>query len=101
VFTPSDDTPAAPPVAVLSHHAWQTAYGADRSVLGSSFIIEGHPFIVIGVAPAGFFGETLRRATHPRRTCARIIANFEAVQLIKPPALRGCLVRGKLEKRRI
>ena len=60
VFTPSDDTPAAPPVAVLSHHAWQTAYGADRSVLGSSFIIEGHPFTVIGVAPAGFFGETLR-----------------------------------------
>ena len=24
------------------------------------FIVEGHPFTVIGVAPPGFFGETLR-----------------------------------------
>jgi len=60
VFTPGDDRPAAPPVAVLSHHAWQTVYGSDASVVGSTFITEGHPFTVIGVAPPGFFGETLR-----------------------------------------
>ena len=53
-------SPAAPPVAVLSHHAWQTTYGSDPSVVGSTFIVEGHPFTVIGVAPPGFFGETLR-----------------------------------------
>ncbi len=60
VLTPEDDTPASPPVAVLSHHVWQTAYGSDTSVVGSTFEIEGHPFTIIGVAPAGFFGETLR-----------------------------------------
>jgi predicted permease len=60
VFTPEDDRPGAPPVAVLSHRAWQTSYGSDTSVVGSTFIIEGHPFTVIGVAPPGFFGETLR-----------------------------------------
>ena len=60
VFTSNDDTPASPPVAVLSHHVWQNTYGSDPSVVGSSFIIEGHPFTVIGVAPPGFFGETLR-----------------------------------------
>jgi predicted permease len=60
VFNPEDDKPAAPPVAVLSHRAWQTIYGGDTSVVGSSFIVEGKPFTVIGVAPAGFFGETLR-----------------------------------------
>ncbi|MFI5105428.1 MAG: ABC transporter permease, partial [Terriglobales bacterium] len=60
VFTPNDDTPASPPVAVLSHHVWQTTYGADVSVVGSTFIVEGHPFTVVGVAPPGFFGETLR-----------------------------------------
>jgi predicted permease len=59
-FTPSDDTRSAPPVAVLSHHVWQTVYGSDPSVVGGSFVIEGHPFTVIGVAPPGFFGETLR-----------------------------------------
>jgi len=59
VFTPDDDKPAAPPVAVLSHRVWQTAYASDTSVVGSTFIVEGHPLTVIGVAPAGFFGETL------------------------------------------
>jgi predicted permease len=60
VFIPDDDTPAAAPVVVLSHRAWQTIYGGDTSVVGSTFIVESKPFTVIGVAPAGFFGETLR-----------------------------------------
>ncbi len=59
VFTPDDDRAGAPPVVVLSHRVWQTAYGGDPSVVGSTFIVEGHPLTVIGVAPAGFFGETL------------------------------------------
>jgi predicted permease len=59
VFTPDDDKPASPPVAVLSHRVWQTAYASDPSVVGATFAIEGHPFTVIGVAPPGFFGETL------------------------------------------
>jgi predicted permease len=59
VFTPDDDKPSAPPVAVLSHRVWQTTYASDPSVVGSTFVLEGHPFTVIGVAPAGFFGETL------------------------------------------
>src|SRR5208282_629937 len=49
-----------PPVAVLSHRAWQTTYGSDASVVGSSFVVEGHPFTVVGIAPPGFFGETLK-----------------------------------------
>jgi predicted permease len=60
VLGPDDDQPGAPPVAVLSHRLWQTSYGSDPSVVGSTFIVEGHPFTVIGVAPPGFFGETLR-----------------------------------------
>jgi predicted permease len=60
MIAPSDDTPSAPPVAVLSHRAWQSSYGSDPSVVGSTFIVEGHPFTIIGVAPPGFFGETLR-----------------------------------------
>jgi predicted permease len=60
VFTPEDDQPSAPPVAVISHHVWQADYGADPSMIGSTFIINGHPFTVVGVTPPGFFGETLR-----------------------------------------
>ena len=60
VFTEEDDTPSAPPVAVLSHNVWQRLYGSDPSVVGSTFVVEGHPFTIIGIAPPGFFGETLR-----------------------------------------
>jgi predicted permease len=59
VFTADDDTPASPPVAVLSHRVWQTIYASDPGVVGSTFVVEGHPVTVIGVAPPGFYGETL------------------------------------------
>ena len=60
VFAADDDRPSAPPVVVLSHHAWQGVYSADPTVVGSTFVVEGHPFTVIGVAAPGFFGETVR-----------------------------------------
>jgi len=60
VFSAADDGPAAAPVVVLSHHVWQGTYGGDSSVLGATFVVEGHPFTVVGVTPPGFFGETLR-----------------------------------------
>jgi predicted permease len=60
VLTAADDTPAASPAVVLSYHVWQGTYGGDPSVVGSTLIIEGHAFTAIGVAPPGFFGETLR-----------------------------------------
>jgi predicted permease len=60
VLSPEDDRAGAPPAAVLSYRIWQANYGGDPSVVGSTFIVEGHPFAVVGVAPPGFFGETLR-----------------------------------------
>ena len=60
LFAADDDRPAAPPVVVLSHRIWQGVYGADPSVLGSTLVMEGRPFTVIGVTAPGFFGETVR-----------------------------------------
>jgi predicted permease len=57
---PSDDQPSAPPVVMLSYRAWQQEYGSDPSMVGSTMIIDGHPFTLIGITPPGFFGETLR-----------------------------------------
>src|SRR3984885_2104146 len=59
-LSPSDDQISAPSVAMLSYRAWQQQYGSDPSVVGSTFIVEGHPFTIAGIAPPGFFGETLR-----------------------------------------
>jgi len=60
VFSPDDDKASAPPVTVLSHYVWENTYGGDASVIGSTFVVENHPFTVIGVAPPGFFGDTLQ-----------------------------------------
>ncbi len=60
MLTAEDDKAAAPPVLVLSHRIWQADYSSDPSVVGSTFVVEGHPFTVVGVAPPGFFGETLQ-----------------------------------------
>jgi predicted permease len=60
VFAPADDVPGATPVVVLSYHTWESSFGSNPSVVGSAFFIEGQPFTVIGIAPPGFFGDTLR-----------------------------------------
>ncbi|HEX4232353.1 MAG TPA: ABC transporter permease, partial [Bryobacteraceae bacterium] len=60
VFTGSDDRPGAEAVAVMSYRLWRERYGSDPSVIGSVFDLNQKPFTVVGVAPPGFFGDTLR-----------------------------------------
>jgi predicted permease len=60
MLTPSDDQRSAQPAAVLSYRAWQQNYGSDPKVVGSSFIVNGQPFTITGIAPPGFYGDTLR-----------------------------------------
>ena len=59
LFTKVDDRQNAKPVAVLSYQAWKQDYNSNPFVIGSTFNVETHPFTIIGVAPPGFFGETL------------------------------------------
>jgi predicted permease len=51
----SDETAKdANPVIVLGHDYWKTRFNADRSVIGKTLQINGHPFTILGVAPDGF-----------------------------------------------
>ena len=59
-LTAADDVAGAPPVAMMSHRLWQERYGSDLSVVGSVFNVNDKPFTVVGITPAGFFGDTLR-----------------------------------------
>jgi predicted permease len=52
----ADDREGAPPAAVMSFHAWKEKYGADPSVVGSTYQINGRSFTIVGIAPAGFVG---------------------------------------------
>ena len=65
LFSDADDQEGAPPVAVMSFHAWQDNYGSDPSVVGATYQINGHPFTMIGVAPPGFFGAKVSVGSMP------------------------------------
>jgi predicted permease len=60
MFTASDDKPGSSPVAVMSYRAWEQHFGSDPSVVGSTFMVDGNSFTVVGIAPPGFFGDRLR-----------------------------------------
>jgi predicted permease len=59
VFTDDDDRPAAPPVMVLSDAFWNREFARSPSALGQVLEINGLAGTVIGIAPPGFFGETV------------------------------------------
>lgn len=59
-LTAEDDRAGAPPAAVMSYSLWQQRYGSDSSVIGGTFNVNDKPFVVVGIAPPGFFGDTLR-----------------------------------------
>jgi putative ABC transport system permease protein len=50
-----DDAPGAPPVVVLGHDLWRSAYGADPSILGQAIDVSGVRRTVVGVLGETFW----------------------------------------------
>ncbi len=84
VFTAPDDRRGCDPVAVVSYPFWQRELGGDAAAVGSTIVLDEHPFQVIGVTPRGFFGIEVGRSYDV------------AVPLCSEPLLTG--VRSRLEK---
>ncbi len=53
-FLDSDGRADAPDVALISNRYWQRRFEANPDVLGRTITVNGNPFTVIGVMPAGF-----------------------------------------------
>jgi predicted permease len=60
LLTPLDDTVGAAPAVVVSYQEWQSEYGGDPTLVGSTLYIQGQPVTVAGIAPPGFFGDRIR-----------------------------------------
>jgi predicted permease len=60
LLAPADDQPSAPPVAVMSYRLWQDRYTSDPTIIGAVLNLDDKPFTIVGIAPAGFFGDSLR-----------------------------------------
>src|SRR6185503_6156876 len=48
-FTASEDLPNGPAVCIISHELWQTRFGGRDQVLGSTIILNGQPWDVVGI----------------------------------------------------
>ncbi len=76
----SDDTAEnANPVVVLGQAFWRSKFSSDPSVIGKEIRLNGNPFTVVGVAPAGFDGDVVG----------------EQMSLFVPLSMQSEIVRGR------
>src|SRR5690349_7404133 len=54
-----DKTPGASPVAVISYRFWTRRFSQNPGVIGRTVRLNGYPFTIVGVTPAGFDGEVV------------------------------------------
>ncbi len=59
LLSDADDIQGAPFTAVMSYETWAHDYGADPTVVGSTFFVNTKPVTVIGIAPQHFYGDRL------------------------------------------
>lgn len=53
-FTPEEDQPNAPHVAILTWSLFHRRFHGDRSILGKSIRLDSVPYVVVGVLPRWF-----------------------------------------------
>jgi predicted permease len=51
MFTPAEDAPGGPRVAILSHGLWMALFGGDPGALGKPVRLDGQSYAVVGVLP--------------------------------------------------
>lgn len=56
LLEPTDDSPAAEPVAVISYRYWQRRFGGDPAAIGKTITVNGVPATIIGVTAPAFNG---------------------------------------------
>ena len=54
LFTEADDRQGANRTLLLSYRLWQTEFGGEHDVLGKRVLLDGLPYVVIGVMPPDF-----------------------------------------------
>src|SRR5436309_476048 len=58
-YTPAEDSPGGPHLAVLGYGLWRRQFAGARDVLGRTLYVAGDVYTIIGVAPEGFTGVAL------------------------------------------
>ena len=61
-FSPEEDRPNGPRVALISYGLWRSRFAADTQVIGRTIPIDGATATIVGVLPGNFEMPTLTRA---------------------------------------
>ena len=75
-FYYGEDRPEAPRTTLLTYAAWQKRFGGSPNVLGQTVVLDGDPYVIVGVLPRDF-------SFAPAEP-----ADFWAI--LKPSSCRGC-----------
>jgi putative ABC transport system permease protein len=59
-FSPLEDSPGGPAVALLSYQFWRQVFQGDPLIVGRTVMLRGEPHVVVGVMPPGL--ETAAKA---------------------------------------
>ncbi len=110
-FLPEEDKPGGRPVAILGYSLWQRHFGGAPDVVGSTLVLDGNRYTIVGIAPPAFeldgegdiytpLGQDpakyLRgRAAHPVRGLARLRPGATMSQAVQEFATIG---RGLAER---
>ena len=97
VLSDADDrVGCASGAAVVSEPFWRQEFGASPAALGRTITLEGHPFEIVGVTPASFFGlDVGRRFEVALPLCAEAL--FGEKTRTKEPSAWWLAVVGRLK----
>ncbi|HEY7686436.1 MAG TPA: ABC transporter permease [Gemmatimonadales bacterium] len=77
LLQPEDYRQGAGRVAVLSHGLWQRRFGGDRSIIGRTLVLDGVPFVAVGVLPPDFDLGLMSRAQKRELWAPRVLQGWE------------------------
>src|SRR5262245_16450930 len=99
-FAPGDDEPGRDHVVILSHQLWMSRFGGDRAIVGSVIRVDGDPYSVIGVLPAGvhlhFLDTPLWRPLPRNRVSVRAVRDLQTVEARLKPGVTLPQARAQL-----
>jgi predicted permease len=99
LFTTNEER-GEPSFAVISHGYWQRRFSSRPQVIGETLIIRDTPVTIVGVAPAGFVGDTSSQQPDlwlPLRLQPRVLPGGDWLQENPPDKVMWLQVFGRLE----
>jgi hypothetical protein len=64
-------------VILLTFGAWQRLFGGDRTIVGRPVILEGAPYLVVGVLPDWFHPDVRRQVREHEIWAPKVMQGFE------------------------